>query len=62
MVAIVQGMRQRQLIDVDLDKVGSDAGNAPDMILFIVSLVLTIVGIVILYRISQSVHCLSQKK
>ncbi|MDE6353133.1 MAG: CPBP family intramembrane metalloprotease [Muribaculaceae bacterium] len=62
MVAIVQWMRQRQLIDVDLDKVGSDAGNAPDMILFIVSLVLTIVGIVILYRISQSVHCLSQKK
>ena len=62
MVAIVQWMRQRQLIGVDLDKVGSNPGETPDMILFIISIILTLVAIFILYHISQSVHCLSQKK
>ncbi|MDE5857703.1 MAG: CPBP family intramembrane metalloprotease [Muribaculaceae bacterium] len=61
-VAIVQWMRQRQLIGVDLDKVGSNPGETPDMILFIISIILTLVAIFILYHISQSVHCLSQKK
>ena len=62
LVAIVQWMRQRHMIGVDLDKVGANTADTPDMILFITSLVLTIIGITILYRISQSVHCLSQKK
>ncbi|MDE5843781.1 MAG: CPBP family intramembrane metalloprotease [Muribaculaceae bacterium] len=61
-VAIVQWMRQRQLIGIDLDKVGSNPGETPDMILFIISIILTLVAIFILYHISQSVHCLSQKK
>lgn len=53
LVAIVQWLRQRETLPVDVDKIGSQTSDSSEMILFAVSLILTIVGIILIARMSQ---------
>lgn len=53
LVAIVQWLRQRETLPVDVDKIGSQTYDSSEMILFAVSLILTIVGIILIARMSQ---------
>lgn len=53
LVAIVQWLRQREALPVDVDKIGSQTSDSSEMTLFAVSIILTIAGIILIARMKQ---------
>lgn len=53
LVAIVQWLRQREALPVDVDKIGSQTSDSSEMTLFAVSIILTIAGIIMIARMRQ---------
>lgn len=53
LVAIVQWLRHREALPVDVDKIGSQTADSSEMLLFAVSLLLTIAGIILIARMKQ---------